>query len=53
MELEGLIKAPVTVEDLEPQPEAPFVTEVEPPEEKKGFWSKVLDVTQVVLDVAS
>ncbi|WP_230875865.1 contractile injection system protein, VgrG/Pvc8 family, partial [Paenibacillus campinasensis] len=53
VELEGLIKAPVTVEDLEPQPEAPFVTEVEPPEEKKGFWSKVLDVTQVVLDVAS
>nr|WP_144415314.1 hypothetical protein [Paenibacillus durus] len=54
VELAGLTKAPVTVEDLEPQPEAPFVTEAAPEEEKpkkKGFWSKFLDVTQVVLDV--
>ncbi|MFE6076988.1 hypothetical protein ACFVQB_21220 [Paenibacillus sp. NPDC057886] len=54
--LDGLIKMPVTVEDLEPVPEAPFVSEVqveeEPEEEKKGFWDKVLDVTQTVLDVA-
>ncbi|MGX1828945.1 contractile injection system protein, VgrG/Pvc8 family [Paenibacillus taichungensis] len=56
--LDGLIKMPVTVEDLEPVPEAPFVSEVqveeepEPEEEKKGFWGKVLDVTQTVLDVA-
>lgn len=54
--LDGLIKLPVTVEDLEPVPEAPFVSEVqveeEPEEEKKGFWGKVLDVTQTVLDVA-
>ncbi|WP_254438289.1 GH-E family nuclease [Paenibacillus sp. DCT19] len=53
--LDGLIKMPVTVEDLEPVPEAPFVSEVqveeEPEEEKKGFWGKVLDVTQTVLDV--
>ncbi|MFE6076983.1 hypothetical protein ACFVQB_21195 [Paenibacillus sp. NPDC057886] len=26
--------------------------EPEPEEEKKGFWGKVLDVTQTVLDVA-
>ncbi|WP_052410329.1 contractile injection system protein, VgrG/Pvc8 family [Paenibacillus durus] len=55
VELAGLTKAPVTIEDLEPQPEAPFVTETQPEEEKpkkKGFWSKFLDVTQVVLDVA-
>ncbi|CAH1225281.1 contractile injection system protein, VgrG/Pvc8 family [Paenibacillus sp. JJ-223] len=53
--LDGLIKLPVTVEDLEPVPEAPFVSEVqveEEPEEKKGFWGKLLDVTQTVLDVA-
>ncbi|CAI6064816.1 hypothetical protein PAECIP112173_01937 [Paenibacillus sp. JJ-100] len=54
--LDGLIKLPVTVEDLEPVPEAPFVSEVqveeEPEEEKKGFWGKLLDVTQSVLDVA-
>ncbi|MFB8375155.1 hypothetical protein [Paenibacillus taichungensis] len=56
--LDGLIKMPVTVEDLEPVPEAPFVSEVqveeepELEEEKKGFWGKVLDVTQTVLDVA-
>ncbi|MFM9276548.1 DNA/RNA non-specific endonuclease [Paenibacillus jiagnxiensis] len=50
VELDGLIKAPVSVEDLEPQPEAPFAEE-EKKEEKKGFWNKFLDVTQVVLDV--
>ncbi|KAG2871519.1 hypothetical protein PC114_g26873 [Phytophthora cactorum] len=39
--LDGLIEMPVTVEDLEPVPEAPFVSEVqveeepEPEEEKK------------------
>ncbi|MFB5763712.1 HNH endonuclease [Paenibacillus medicaginis] len=50
VELDGLIKAPVSVEDLEPQPEAPFAEEAKK-EEKKGFWNKFLDVTQVVLDV--
>ncbi|MEK5029645.1 zincin-like metallopeptidase toxin domain-containing protein [Paenibacillus sp. FSL M7-1046] len=60
--MNGIIKLPVQVEDLEPQYEAPFVSEVAVPEEaapeeqpkkkKKGFWSKVLDVSQTVLDVA-
>ncbi|WP_339157227.1 contractile injection system protein, VgrG/Pvc8 family [Paenibacillus sp. FSL W8-0186] len=50
--LEGLQKCPVYVEDLEPEPEAPFVSEVEPPEKKKSFWEKALDVVQVGLDVA-
>ncbi|MEK5236161.1 phage baseplate assembly protein V [Paenibacillus sp. FSL L8-0470] len=61
--MNGIIKMPVQVEDLEPQYEAPFVSEVAVPEEaapeeqpkkkkKKGFWSKVLDVSQTVLDVA-
>ncbi|WP_342481496.1 phage baseplate assembly protein V [Paenibacillus sp. FSL L8-0340] len=60
--MNGIKKMPVQVEDLEPQYEAPFVSEVAVPEEaapeeqpkkkkKKGFWSKVLDVSQTVLDV--
>jgi len=51
--LDGLIKAPVSIEDLEPQPEAPYQEEVqeEAPPEKKSFWEKALDVTQITLDV--
>ncbi|WP_052723797.1 contractile injection system protein, VgrG/Pvc8 family [Paenibacillus wulumuqiensis] len=51
--LDGLIKAPVSIEDLEPQPEAPYQEEVqaEEPPEKKSFWEKALDVTQIALDV--
>ncbi|WP_342481511.1 hypothetical protein NST07_10635 [Paenibacillus sp. FSL L8-0340] len=61
--MKGIIKLPVQVEDLEPQYEAPFVSEEEVPEEaapeeqpkkkkKKSFWSKALDIGQTVLDVA-
>ncbi|OAB45520.1 contractile injection system protein, VgrG/Pvc8 family [Paenibacillus glacialis] len=59
--LTGQTKCAVYVEDMEPEPEAPFVSEVEvvepepepePPKKKKSFWEKALDITQVVLDVA-
>ncbi|WP_438347724.1 DNA/RNA non-specific endonuclease [Paenibacillus sp. FA6] len=56
VKLEGQTKCAVYVEDMEPEPEAPFVSEVEieepEPVKKKSFWEKALDVTQVVLDVA-
>lgn len=54
IKLEGLIKGPVFVADLPPipEPEDPPPPQAPPKEKKKGFWGKMLDGVQLVLDVA-
>ncbi|MEK4114930.1 contractile injection system protein, VgrG/Pvc8 family [Paenibacillus sp. FSL W8-0919] len=54
IKLEGLIKGPVYVPDLPPvpEPEDPPLPQPPPKKEKKGFWGKLLDGVQLVLDVA-
>ncbi|MCR8984425.1 hypothetical protein NW801_04915 [Brevibacillus laterosporus] len=52
LQVDGLIKSPVSVADLEPEPEPEDpAPPPPPPEEKKGFWDNLLDGVQLALDV--
>ncbi|WP_240470286.1 hypothetical protein [Brevibacillus laterosporus] len=52
LQVDGLIKSPVSVADLEPEPEPEDpAPPPPPPEEEKGFWGSLLDGVQLALDV--